>query len=448
MWVVLLVSLIVAVSYWAVIIYQGYVFPKKVKLIRDLIDEQKYTEARETLERLPASQRDDPMAKWLISQVHLAEGQFILAMVALQDVLKRRRYTLDLKEHQVHEALAVCYEKTGRLKESILELQFALHLKPDNFDALYTVGKLYYEQKNYTLCEQFLSRASKINPRNPHVFYMLGMIAIYQQDIKRAIDMFTACTIYDAGFHKAYLELGRLYFELKDYVRAQKNFSYAKMNPDCRKEASIHEGFALHNMHEYESAVSILKDALPLFSENDKQYLQTLEILSECYLQLRNLEEVRVIWDTILKINPSHPDTKAYMALFKNVFDNAKLAAFFSMPAEKFEFFVKRFLEDFDFFIENIEVKSDNEILASCQKNKMGQMKNSFIVLFNRTPHLIGVEELRELFIMIKNKRATQAYVLTPFDFHEECHQFITSRPVDLVSGERLVKALSGEDIF
>ena len=449
MWVVLLVALVLAVSYWAMIMYQGYIFPRKVKAIRELIDSQRYAEAKAAVDKLPASQRDDPMAKWLLAKANIAEGQYILAMVALQDILKRRRYTADLKEYQIHEGLAYCYEKTGRLKESILELQFAVHLKPDHFDSLYTLGKLYFEQRNYQIAESYLSRAIKINSRNPHIYFLLGTIAAAQKDIKRGIDMFTMCTVLDPNFYKAHKELGRLYYDLKDFVRAQKNFTIAKANAECYRESIIYEGLSLFGMHEFEGASEVLKEALATIPENDRFYLTVLESLAECYLKLRNVNEVRIIWESILKVSPIHPEAKGRMALFRHIFNSNRLASFFSLPDEKYEMFVRRFLEQHEFYVEALEVRSGDEIIVQCQKNKMGQMKFAFILLFTRKPKQISVEEeLRELFILIKNRHATQAYVITPFDFHEECFQFITSRPVELITGERFAAALDGEDIF
>jgi hypothetical protein len=55
----------------------------------------------------------------------------------------------------------------GNLRQAESAWKRSLEVNPNEFDALYSLGKLYYEQRSYNKATLYLGRARHVNPRDP-----------------------------------------------------------------------------------------------------------------------------------------------------------------------------------------------------------------------------------------------------------------------------------------
>ena len=82
-----------------------------------------------------------------------------------------------LKDIDLHYALAVLYEKTNRLSESIKEMEKVLEIDPKNAEALNFIGYSYADRGiNLEEAEQMIMKALEIKPDNGYLLDSLGWV--------------------------------------------------------------------------------------------------------------------------------------------------------------------------------------------------------------------------------------------------------------------------------
>lgn len=70
--------------------------------------------------------------------------------------------------------------RRGVVRGAAAQLEEALRLSPLNVDALKTLGRLYYRQRNREAARQFLTRAREIAPADLEILRLLAEIALHE----------------------------------------------------------------------------------------------------------------------------------------------------------------------------------------------------------------------------------------------------------------------------
>jgi cytochrome c-type biogenesis protein CcmH/NrfG len=70
--------------------------------------------------------------------------------------------------------------RRGVVRGATQQLEEALRLSPLNVDALKTLGRLYYRQRNRDAARQFLTRAREVAPNDLEILRLLAEIALHE----------------------------------------------------------------------------------------------------------------------------------------------------------------------------------------------------------------------------------------------------------------------------
>jgi tetratricopeptide (TPR) repeat protein len=88
---------------------------------------------------------------------------------------------------ELHYALAIIYEKTNRLSESINEMEKVLKIDPNNAEALNFIGYSYADRGiNLDEAEKMIVRALEIKPDNGYMMDSLGWVYFKQNKLSNA----------------------------------------------------------------------------------------------------------------------------------------------------------------------------------------------------------------------------------------------------------------------
>jgi len=102
---------------------------------------------------------------------------------ALKEGLLASRRNIEL-----HYSLGALYEKTGRYREAIAEMEKVLKIDPDNAEALNFIGYTYADRGiNLEQAEQMIKKALTLKPGSGYIVDSLGWVYFRQERINEAI---------------------------------------------------------------------------------------------------------------------------------------------------------------------------------------------------------------------------------------------------------------------
>jgi tetratricopeptide (TPR) repeat protein len=129
--------------------------------------------------------------------------------------------------------------------KGLLEMEEALKLFPDYYDALNTLGLVYVERKEYQKAVPYLIRSIDINRRSFSSFYSLAYAAYQLNHRPEALEAARAATILQGNSLNAQLLYGKLLREDGKYQLAEKALLEAKKLSKNRPVPEVHWQLAL-----------------------------------------------------------------------------------------------------------------------------------------------------------------------------------------------------------
>lgn len=170
--------------------------------------------------------------------------------------------------------------KSANNKEGFADIEAAIKVFPDYFDALNLLGINYIKQGKYEQGYPFLLRAIDVNPRCPECFYSLGVAFYKLNQIEAGIKASKAAVVLKPDSGDAHLLLGILFRISNDLDEAEKSLTTAKKlyktpNPEVYWQLSLLYNKTNRNKEAADELEKYLK-AKPDLSANEKKSLSSL----------------------------------------------------------------------------------------------------------------------------------------------------------------------------
>lgn len=181
------------------------------------------------------SQADQPDSDSLSDQERAARREQVESQRAQQD----RRLGIELLS-QGARLLA-----QGRPGEAITQLEQARKLLPDDVDIVINLGGAYVMQGRYNKAVTVLEQATQIDATNPMLWTNLAAAYLGNLDLSgpqqqaRAIDAYERALALDPSAPNVHYNLGLIYKDRRDWMRAQSYFLLAaQVDPNDRDARS------------------------------------------------------------------------------------------------------------------------------------------------------------------------------------------------------------------
>jgi len=252
-----------------------------------------------------------------------------LALKLLQGLAARRLASFD----SLH-SLGLLYKGAGRLAEARQTLEAAAQLQPHSVPNLLDLGRIAYDQKDYTGTLGYLAHARELEPNNASIHFFWGMVCIEQdlaeeayQALKKAVTLDPQNAYYnyamgivtmqrkDASesipYLKKYCELkshdplGRLalgaaYFNSRDDDSAEKVLSSVAHDPQTVAKANFYLGRIANRQGRYSEAIRHLELALKARPDYADAYAE----LGLIHLKRREYASAQESLEKALRLSP------------------------------------------------------------------------------------------------------------------------------------------------
>ena len=176
---------------------------------------------------------------------------------------------------------AINLQKDGHLEEAKIKYKKLLLVDKKNFDAYYFLSWIAYDQKNYNLGIDLITKAININSNTSKAFNLLGLLLKQLENFNEAVKNFQIASDLDANNFESFVNLGGALASLFKFEEAIKNFKIAIKIKDDDFMSYNNIGFCLLQLNKHEESLYYLNKAIFLKDDFAPTYLNRAKINSK-----------------------------------------------------------------------------------------------------------------------------------------------------------------------
>jgi tetratricopeptide (TPR) repeat protein len=225
----------------------------------------------------------------------------------------------DPSSEYLNAALADLYNRTGRVREAVLEAQEILQRDPNNLEAHKLLGRIYLRSLSdpqsggsrevLKLAIEQYEATTRIDPKNPDNYLLLGRLYSLNKDLLKAEGAFKEALKVDPGSDEAIINLAYLYNDEGDTKRAQ---GMLNSLPEASRTTKIYSamGATYERQKDYKGAVAAYQHALTL----DKTNLDAMRGLAQNLANDNQLDAALAQYKALQDADPQDPQPAVEMS--------------------------------------------------------------------------------------------------------------------------------------
>ena len=285
---------------------------KKLKMVYDLkkdvnqeylyyaassaVNSQDYPIALEYYEELRDIKYEGIETKFYITEVSSGNEIEINSRTEFQLLLKSKDYSNPREEEteskfpEIVKNIALIYKELGQNDRALAAIEAARSSNPDDIGLIITAANIYFELDNKEAFKVAMSEAIEKEPRNPVLYYNLGVVSGELGEIDDAISYYEKSIELDPSNENSYLNMVALILEGEQGIVDEMN-SLGTSRADNLKYDELKE--VRENL--YKECVPILKDLISI--NNNVEAIRTLMNIYGTigdnlgYMEMKNLLE-------------------------------------------------------------------------------------------------------------------------------------------------------------
>jgi tetratricopeptide (TPR) repeat protein len=226
----------------------------------------------------------------------------------------------DPSSEYLNAALAELYNRTGRIRDAVLEAQQIIQRDPNNLEAHKLLGRVYLrslgDMQSGTQSQEVLKLAieqyeatTRIEPGNPDNFLLLGRLYLLNKETQKAESAFKQSLKLDPGSEEAIINLAYLY---SDQDQTSKALEILNSVPESGRTSKIYSalGATYEKEKNYKNAVNAYQSALRL----DKENLDAMRGLAQNLANDNQLEAALSQYKALQAADPQDPQASLEMS--------------------------------------------------------------------------------------------------------------------------------------
>jgi len=190
--------------------------------------------------------------------------------------------------------------RNSNLESAELYLRQALRLQPSNPHVLRLLGVIFAQRKQYLEALNYLNDSIKALPKNSLALSNLGNIFLELKEYNNAIDAYDRSIKIDQNYAEAWSNKGNVLYELKRFDEALAHHDQALSLKSDYAEAWSNKGNALHELKRFDEALAHHDQALSLKSDYAEAWSNKGITLNE----LKQYEEAIAHYEKALTLKP------------------------------------------------------------------------------------------------------------------------------------------------
>lgn len=418
----------------------------KLKHIVKCYEEGNIEEAIKEINLLDPKYKKESNIMWMTANIYYRQQQYILAMVTLQNMIEMNAFSPEISEVAARELLAVIYNETGNVKQSIAEHAMIVALNDNSFTSLFEAGRVCYNHKEWLQAQKYFIAAMQQSDNNPEVAYLLSDSYYKIRSFAAAASNIQKAIMLDANNHSYHFLYGKILYAEKNYAGAINEFAKALENApeNEKKEISLFMGNTYFEIKKYDLACEYYATIL----HNDEE--KSNEILiddryryAESLIATKNLEKAVEQWRTIKNIRGIYLDVDSKLKTYSKIIGNAVFRkALESDIVDYLENYLYRILTLNGYIITEYNKKSESLIFFLTIKKfgSEGQSyKNTFAL--DISGHPVRQESIVMFNDYVKANKSSHSYIMSVGGFDS---RLVVDETTILIEPDRFEAIMEG----
>ena len=252
--------------------------------ILNLLRNNKFFEAKELIENLLKSERENLTYKFYYGLILANDRKYKEAIPFFEEVLLADRNHYDSNFN-----IAGCYQGLLIFDKAIESYKNCSKIDVNKFEPYHQIGVCYRQLREYEDSIIFLNKALEIS-LNAKSLYVLGNVYRENGQLEEARKSFTKSVSVNKEFIQSKLSIANLEIDNGNYDQASKLLDEIIQSNDSDQiliSAQIMIGYILKSKGEFEKAIKINKDILA----KDPKNIDASYNISQCYLFTKDYEK-------------------------------------------------------------------------------------------------------------------------------------------------------------
>ena len=197
---------------------------------------------------------------------------------------------------------AIVNNRLGKYNEAFKDLEFALELRPEDSEILFTRGGTYIQTKQYSKAIQDYNRVIRSTPNNIDSWINRGIAKLSSKDTLGALDDFSQAIKLNPFYSESYSKRSRLYLEKKEFDIALSDISQAIYLDSTSTMNYFIRGLIYNSMSNYNAALKDFNKVLSIDPNNSLSLYNRALIKTQTGALNSALED----YDILTKLNPNN----------------------------------------------------------------------------------------------------------------------------------------------
>lgn len=372
----------------AAVVLEGYVKAKPDNFLAHIYLAKVYEEL---------GKNSEAAAEYEAALQEREEDEIMIALDNLYDKLGDKQKSIDMLERflsrnpdypKVRERLALLYLGVNNYEKSLLNYEELLKKYPDNMELKFKYILIAIDGGFLDKAKEPLQEILKGEPDNQKALYFMGLLNKEKKDWAKSIEFFEKVT------DKEYERSAKLYLSVCYEKLGENSKAFLVLKNYWEKERDSEIGYYLalyyKNRHDYENAQVIIKELMEHADDKNKFIL----LMAEIHLKKNDFDKGIELVKEVLKRNPDNPDALNFIG-YSYVERNINL-----VEAEKL---IKRALElkpDDPYIMDSLAwlyyMKKDYSKALEVQKKVILKIKDDATIFEHMGDILLAIGEKKD----------------------------------------------------
>lgn len=430
-------------------LYRMFLAPRKVLGLDKMLKAGKVKQVTRAAKQIIAKEPRNVDAHYILGQAYQLEKKAELALMEFKTVNQIGEFTQLCREVPFRTQMGELYWKFNQVEEALKEYLLLIKEQPGEFGHYFKVGQLFELREQPDRAIQYHMKAVELNKDFAPAHYQLGLLFSKQKKVLEARRELEIAVKLEPGNSGAWYHLGRLLKESRDFAAALSAFDKAQRDPVLKAKVLIERGTCYMNMSNYDQAIPELERGLKLSKDDaDAAVLYGRYFLSICYEKTGKLDDAVAEWEKIYARKPTFRDVAEKLSHYQEMRTDDGMKDYLTSGKEEFLEVCGQVARASGLEVISVKGIEDGcEILASIvDKKRLGTKKMVKLVRFYRSAEPLNDAVVRSLAEAMKRDNAVRGMIVTSSGFSRKAVEFSESRPIDLVSKDRLTELLKQAD--
>lgn len=443
---VVLIMIIVGVILGIIIIIaKSVISPKKIATLASYVKQGKTTSAIRMAKQLIAKDSRSSETHYLLGNAYIMEGKPELAIMEFKRVNQIGNFGNYCPEVEFREKCSDLFEQFDQNEEALKETLVLIQLQPSMSEYYYRAGFLFEKRNKAEKAVNYYRKTIEIDKRHSNAHFRLGYI-LYRskKSVEAKSELEIAVKVEPLNF-EAHYYLGRLQKENHDYNGALISLERAQKDPDLKTKALVERGICYIQLTQLEKAITELERAVKLAKDPGAQEtLYGRYFLALSYEKSRNIDKAIENWELIYSKKPAFRDVAEKLSQYQDLRTDDRMKDYMTASMEEFYDICKSLSSTINLNIKDItDISNGCQIIATDNDTRWRNAKKMPKLLwFLRIPEIVSESSVRNMHEEMKKLSVNRGILLSSSNFSKKAHDFVESRPVDLINKDKLQEML------